>query len=68
MLRSWRWVLVLIVHFSFCNATRDPYTVHDGPSVASSIYKRHRDPEQDRKHSDVHSSAAAVAKVRAQHR
>ena len=62
-------ILLLTFHGLVCQATREAYLLHDGVSVSSNIVKRHREIDVDRKHTEsVHSSAAAVAKVKAQQR
>ena len=69
MRQYWSCILLLTSHGLACQATRETYLLHDGVNVSSNIVKRHREIDVDRKHTEsVHSSAATVAKVKAQQR
>lgn len=62
-------LLLLMLLCSSSGAVGETYTFHDGASVTSGISRRHRDLDPDRRHyKEVHSSGAAVAKVKAQQR
>ena len=62
-------LLLLMLLCGISGAMGETYTFHDGVSMTSGIFRRHRDLDPDRRHyGEVHSSAAAVAKVKAQQR
>jgi hypothetical protein len=65
----WSCIFLLTFHGLACQATRETYLLHNGVSVSSNIVKRHREIDVKTQHTEsVHSSAAAVAKVKAQQR
>ena len=62
-------LLSLMLLCGSSGAMGEPYSSHDGVSVTSGIPRRHRDLDPDMRHNgEVHSSGAAVAKVKAQQR